>query len=71
MKEVRFKRYMLPGIAGEGSLTIEFVFLKRDNGQIGKIQVEGKIGGGLFGGSLDSAVDSAVEVVVDFIKKSF
>lgn len=69
----RFKRYLLGGLgnAGEGSITIELVFLKRDGSQIGKVHAEGKIGSGFAGGSIDSAVESAVEVATDFIKKSF
>jgi hypothetical protein len=69
----RFARYFLGGIgnAGEGSLTIELVFIKRDGTQIGKIQTEGKIGSGFAGGSMDSAVDSAVDVATDFIKTTF
>lgn len=69
----RFKRYLFGGLgnSGEGSLTIELVFLKRDGTQIGKVQAEGKIGSGLAGGSIDSAVESAVDVATDFIKTSF
>ncbi len=69
----RFARYFLGGIGntGEGSLTVELVFIKHDGTQIGKIQAEGKIGSGFAGGSMDSAVESAVEVATDFIQKTF
>lgn len=69
----RLARYMLGGLgnSGEGSLSIEFVFVKTNGTQIGKIHAEGRIGSGMFGGSIDSAIDAAVEAVVEFAKKTF
>ncbi len=68
----RFARWMTGGIGncGEGSTTVEVKFIDNtQNGkEIGKIQVEGKIGSGVCGGSLASAIDGVVEEIVEYTK---
>ena len=67
----RFKRYLLGGIgnSGEGSLTVECRFINKDGQEIGKTQIEGKIGSGFFGGSMDSAIVSAANSLATYVKK--
>lgn len=69
----RFTRYMLGGLgnAGEGSMTVEFIFFDEQNQEVGKIHTEGKIGSGFFGGSTDSAVESAAEALLRYIESNF
>lgn len=69
----QFSRWFLGGLgnAGEGSLTVEVIFLNKQGTEVGKIQTEGKIGSGIFGGSINSAVEQAAEALANYVIKNF
>jgi len=64
----RFKRWLTAGIgnSGEGSLSVEAIFLDKDGKEISKIMTEGKIGSGFLGGSMDDAVETAAEEIGNY-----
>lgn len=69
----QFSRWFLGGLgnAGEGSLTVEAIFLDRQGREIGKVHTEGKIGSGFFGGSISYAVEQAADALANYIVKNF
>jgi hypothetical protein len=69
----QFTRWFLGGIgnAGEGSLTVEAKYFDPTNKEIATINVEGRIGSGIFGGALSQAVDRAAEKVAEYTKTNF
>lgn len=69
----QFKRWLTGGIgnSGEGSLTVEAVYLDAAGKALGKVVAEGKIGSGFFGGSISSAVEKCAEQIGDYTLKNF
>ncbi len=59
------------GNAGEGTVTVMVVYLDKDQKELAKTQVEGKIGSGFFGGSMNEAIVKAGEDIVEFTKQNF
>lgn len=64
----RAKRYIAGGIGdwGAAASTIEVSFENPDGLQIGKINVEGRIGGGFFGGDAESTLKRAAREAADY-----
>jgi len=69
----QFTRWFWGGIgnAGEGTLTIEAVFLDNGDKELAKIQSEGKISSGAFGGPFDLALQKAAEEIANFSRSRF
>jgi hypothetical protein len=69
----QFTRWFWGGIgnAGEGSLTIETKYFDAAKRELATINVEGRIGSGVFGGALSQAVDKAAEKVAEYTKANF
>jgi len=59
------------GNAGEGTVTVLVKYLDKDQKELAKTQVEGKIGSGFFGGSMNEAIVKAGEDIVEFTKTNF
>ncbi|MGD8327059.1 MAG: hypothetical protein PVF65_09095 [Sphingomonadales bacterium] len=64
----RGKRYLSGGIGnwGEASAVIEVTFENPDGIQIGKINVEGRIGSGFFGGDAESTLKHAAREAAEY-----
>jgi hypothetical protein len=69
----QFQRWFWGGIgnAGEGSVVVNILYLDAKGAELGKTQVEGRIGSGAFGGSYDEALQKAGEEVVRFTVENF
>ena len=69
----QFTRWFWGGIgnAGEGSLTIEAKYFDSTNKELATVNVEGRIGSGVFGGALSDAVNKAAEKVAEYTKTNF
>lgn len=69
----RAKRYIAGGIGnwGEASTVIEVTFTNPDGLQIGKINVEGRIGSGFFGGDTESTLKRAAREAVDYAEAHY
>lgn len=69
----RLVRYMAGGLgnAGEGEMTVEVIFKNRDNKELSRIHVGGKINSGFFGGSFDHAVEHSAKQVVRYVITNF
>jgi hypothetical protein len=69
----RFSRWFFGGLgnAGEGSLTVEAKYLDPTDKELATINVEGRIGSGVFGGALSNAVDKAAEKLAEYTKANF
>src|SRR5690349_7905194 len=69
----QFERWFWGGIgnAGEGSVAVNVVYMDANGTELGKTQVEGRIGSGMFGGSYDEALHKAAEEVVKFTIDNF
>ncbi|SRR5260221_6904663 len=69
----QFVRYMAGGLgnAGEGAMTLEVVFKDKNNKELSKIHVGGRITAGVFGGSFDHAVEKAANQVVKYAVTNF
>ena len=59
------------GNAGEGSLTVEAKYFDSTNKELATVNVEGRIGSGVFGGALSDAVNKAAEKVAEYTKANF
>jgi uncharacterized protein DUF4410 len=59
------------GNAGEGSLTVEAKYFDSNNKELATVNVEGRIGSGLFGGALSQATDKAAEKLAEYTKTNF
>ena len=59
------------GNAGEGSLTIEAIFISTEGEELAKIHSEGRIGSGFFGGEFSSAIDKAAMEIANFALSKF
>lgn len=69
----QFTRWFSGGIgnAGEGSLTVEAKYFDSTNKELATVNVEGRIGSGVFGGALSDAVNKAAEKVAEYTKINF
>jgi hypothetical protein len=69
----RFQRWFWGGVgnSGEGSMTIESVYVDRTGAEKAKIMSEGRIGSGFFGGSMDSALGKVAEEITKFTIENF
>ena len=69
----QFTRWFWGGIgnAGEGSLALLVRYLDKNNNEIARTQVEGRIGSGFFGGSFNEAITKAGEDIVKFTVQHF
>ena len=69
----QFTRWFFGGLgnAGEGSLTVEAKYLDATDNELATINVEGRIGSGVFGGALSNAVDKAAEKLAEYTKTNF
>jgi len=57
------------GNAGEGSVTVDAMFLTRNGERVGHIQAVGKIQSGFFGGSFSHALKKAAEQIALYVKQ--
>lgn len=64
----QFTRWFWGGLgnAGEGSLTIEAIFLSTEGEELAKIHSEGRIGSGFFGGEFSNAIDKAAKEIAEY-----
>lgn len=69
----QFQRWLWGGIgnAGEGSLVVMVRYLDASDTEIAKMEVEGRIGSGVFGGGFDEAITKAAEDLVKFTIDNF
>jgi hypothetical protein len=69
----RFKRWFWGGVgnSGEGSMTVECVFVDRAGQERARIMSEGRIGSGFFGGSMESALEKVVEEISKYTTSNF
>ena len=69
----QFTRWFWGGMgnAGEGSLTVEAKYFDSTNKELATVNVEGRIGSGVFGGALSDAVNKAAEKVAEYTKTNF
>jgi hypothetical protein len=69
----QFTRWFWGGMgnAGEGSLTVEAKYFDPTNKELATVNVEGRIGSGVFGGALSDAVNKAAEKVAEYTKTNF
>ena len=69
----QFTRWFFGGLgnAGEGSLTVEAKYVDATDNELATINVEGRIGSGVFGGALSNAVDKAAEKLAEYTKTNF
>lgn len=68
----RFKRWLVGGIgnAGEASIAVRVAFV-RNGEELSHIQVEGKIGSGMFGGGASNAVKKAADQAASYALRHY
>ncbi|MEN8237137.1 MAG: hypothetical protein ABFQ95_06315 [Pseudomonadota bacterium] len=69
----RLARYASRGIGdtGEGEMTVEVIFKDKDNKELNKLHVGGKVSSGFLGGSFDNAVELSAQQVVKYVVANF
>lgn len=67
----RALRYVVGFGAGKGTMTVEVVFLDKQQKELAKIQVGGELSMGFFGGDFDEAISRAAKEAADYALKSF
>lgn len=68
----RLKRWLIGGLgnAGEASIVVQVGFYQAEK-QLSQIQVEGKIGSGMYGGSVSSAVKKAANEAASYALQTY
>lgn len=67
----RALRYIVGFGAGKGTMTVEVVFLDKQQKELAKINVGGELNMGFFGGDFDEAISRAAREAADYALKSF
>jgi hypothetical protein len=69
----RAARYLTGGIGdtGEGSIAVTVSYVDKNDKELAKTQVEGRIGSGFFGGSMDNAITKVGDEIVKFTVERF
>lgn len=69
----RFARWFWGGLGnmGEASITIQVLYMDKNETELAKTLVEGKIGSGLFGGSINEAIIKTAQDVAEFTIHNF
>lgn len=67
----RALRYLIGMGAGKGTMTVEIVFLDKQQKELAKINVGGELSMGVLGGDFDEAISRAAREVADYAAKTF